>query len=398
MDRIVKGERKIKTTKGADNMKKGKRKILFLIESLSGGGAEKVLTTLLTHLDYTRFEATLCCVVNEGKYLSALPPQLHYVYLLPDAGTVGHWQRWGYRLKYNLIYHWLPLRWVYRWWLPKGNDVEVAFVEGFATKLLAHSTNRKAHCYAWLHMDFGHNHWTSIVYKSIVEERRAYSHYNKVVAVSRVAASSFERLFQLPCGVVYNPIDSGEITAKATQPIAVRPKQGLRMVSVGRLCPQKAYDRLLRIVARLHREGYALELWLLGEGEMRPQLEAFIRQNGLTDVVTLWGFRANPYQYLAQCDLFVCSSIAEGYSTAVTEALILGLPVVTTRCSGMDELLENGTCGVITSNSEEALYEALKALLDQPEQLAHYRAKAQKRGRDFTLPALMKPIENLLEE
>lgn len=379
-------------------MKGEKRKVMFLIESLSGGGAEKVLTTLLTHLDYTRFEVTLCCVVNVGKYLSALPPQLHYVYLLPDANAVGCWQRWRYRLKYNLIYHWLPLRWVYRWWLPKGNDVEVAFVEGFATKLLARSTNSRASRYAWLHTDFGHNHWTTAVYGSMEAERSAYTQYHRVVAVSRVAAQSFERFFQLPCGVLYNPIDSQEITTKAAIPMDKKPKQGLRMVSVGRLCPQKAYDRLLRIVARLHSEGYALELWLLGEGEMRPQLEAFIRQNGLADMVTLWGFCANPYQYLAQCDLFVCSSVAEGYSTAVTEALILGLPVVTTRCSGMDELLKEGDCGVITDNSEAALYEALKNLLDQPQQIAHYREKAQQRGRDFTLKALISPIETLLEE
>ena len=92
---------------------------------------------------------------------------------------------------------------------------------------------------------------------------------------------------------------------------------------------------------------------------------------------------------MTQSDLFVCSSISEGYSTAVTEALILGLPVVTTDCSGMNELLQGEKYGIITENSEATLFEGIKQLLDHPEQVI-------KRGKEFTLEVLMKPIETLL--
>ena len=112
--------------------------------------------------------------------------------------------------------------------------------------------------------------------------------------------------------------------------------------------------------------------------------------------MTLWGFQTNPYAYLKHCDLFVCSSVSEGYSTAVTEALILGLPVITTDCSGMNELLLNGKCGVITENSEDALYLGLKNILEHPDLLGYYKHQAQDRGKDFSLLNLLSPIEKIL--
>ena len=137
-------------------------------------------------------------------------------------------------------------------------------------------------------------------------------------------------------------------------------------------------------------------MWLLGDGELRPQLEQIIVDENIAEIVTLWGFQSNPYNIMAHCDLFVCSSVWEGYSTAVTEALVLGLPIVTTDCSGMSELLKGGECGIITDNSEEALYSGVKHMLDFPSELESYARKAKERGKDFNISELMKPIEDLL--
>ena len=122
----------------------------------------------------------------------------------------------------------------------------------------------------------------------------------------------------------------------------------------------------------------------------------YISQHKLETSITLWGFQANPYALMKQCDLFVCSSICEGYSTAVTEAVILGLPVITTDCSGMNEILQNGQYGIITKNSEEALYQGIKGLLDSPNQLAYYKKQSELRSKDFRIESLIKPIEDFL--
>ena len=89
--------------------------------------------------------------------------------------------------------------------------------------------------------------------------------------------------------------------------------------------------------------------------------------------MTLLGFDVNPYKYVAKMDLFVCSSQKEGYSTAVTEAVSLGIPVVTTKCSGMEEILHNGEYGLIVDNNENSLYEGLKNILDNPDKMNYYR-------------------------
>lgn len=117
--------------------------LLFLIESLSGGGAEKVLTTLLQHLDSNKFDVTLCCIVDCGKYVNDVKPYVHYTSILPNLEQIKGIRKLIYQLKYKLIYSWLPLRLVYKWFVPHHADVEIAFVEGFATKLLAHSTNKQ---------------------------------------------------------------------------------------------------------------------------------------------------------------------------------------------------------------------------------------------------------------
>lgn len=376
-----------------------KKKILFLIESLSGGGAEKVLVTLVNNLDRSKFDITLCCVVNTGKYVSALNSDVHYTYIIPDISSLKGIKRWYYSFLYHLVYQWLPLKWVYKLFVPQNKDVEVAFVEGFATKLLSYSTNRKSKKIAWVHIDLEQFHWTESIYKDIEEEQMCYQQYNQIITVSDTALSAFKRIFKevrIPIQTLYNPIDSNEILSKGKEKISCIKTSKIRLVSVGRLVHQKAYDRLLRIVNLLIQQNYPIELWIIGEGEERSKLESYIRENGLGKVVTLWGFQTNPYAYLKYCDLFVCSSVSEGYSTAVTEALILGLPVITTDCSGMNELLLNGKCGVITENSEDALYLGLKNILEHPDLLGYYKHQAQDRGKDFSLLNLLSPIEKIL--
>lgn len=378
-----------------------KKKVLFLIESLSVGGAEKVLSTLLKHIDKTKFDVTLCCVVDTGKYVDEVKSYVCYKPILPNPTRLKGWNFLLNKIKYALVYRWLPLNLVYRWFVPKDADVEVTFVEGFATKLLSYSTNKRAKRIAWIHTDFCNHHWTlGSVFHTIEEEKRCYERYNQVITVSNTANKAFKSNFpsiKVPVTTIYNPIDNIDILHQSLEPIGEerRDISVMRIVSVGRLTAIKAFDRLLHIIVKLKRLDYKVELWLLGEGEKRKDLEDVIIQEDISDIVTLWGFQSNPYKYMVHCDLFVCSSIGEGYSTAVTEALILGLPVVTTDCSGMAELLNGGDCGIIAENSEDALFDGIKSLLDHPESLLKYKEKAKMRGNEFNISRLIKPIEDL---
>ena len=134
-------------------------------------------------------------------------------------------------------------------------------------------------------------------------------------------------------------------------------------------------------------------------GPMEEKLRALAAEQGVEQFVTFLGYRTNPYKYVSRCDAFVCSSYAEGFSTAATEALIVGTPVCTVEVSGMKEMLgDNNEWGIVTENDDEALYQGLKSLVETPSNLAHYQEKAAKRGRMFSTENTVKAVEEMLVE
>lgn len=373
-----------------------KSKILFFVESLAGGGAEKVLTTLVQHLDKSKFDVTVCVVSGGGRYEDEVKQCCNYKTLLNIPSSPI--ERVIYKIKHHLIYKWLPMWLVYMLFVPKGNDVEVAFVEGFATKLMAASTNEKARKVAWVHIDLHRFHWTKEVFHSHKEEEDAYNCYDAIVVVSKTAEDAIQQEFNLtvPVQTIYNPVDYASILGLSEQKKYIIPRShACRLVSVGRFSKQKAYMRLLSIVKRLRDEDYDIELWLLGDGTEKEAMQEFVSNNNLKDVVTFFGFLSNPYQYLVQGDLFVCSSISEGFSTAITEALILGLPVVSTEVSGVREQLNNG-CGIVTENNEDSLFNGVKYLVTHRDELDEMSRRATERGKEFRLDMAMKNIESVL--
>lgn len=375
-----------------------KLKLLFLIESLSGGGAEKVLSVLLKHIDKTKFDITLCTIVDTGIYAAEVRKYVKYTSILGNPQKKSLFGKILYKIFYQLIYNILPSKLTYLLFIPKGNNIEVAFIEGFCTKLLSHSTNKKAKKIAWVHIDLQKFPWIKDIYKNFKQEKTSYSKYDQIIGVSNTVVNSVKKRYGLDKNIftLYNPIENFDIIQKANSSITLPPKKQLiRMVTVGRFVPQKAYDRLLRVIKRLYEDGYSIELWILGDGEQRPMLEEYIHTHSLNEIVTLWGFQKNPYPYLKHSDIFVCSSVSEGYSTAVTEALILELPVITTACSGMDELLLNGKCGLITDNTEEDLYLGIKKCLDHPDILSTYKTQIIQRNKEFELSNRISQIENM---
>ncbi len=380
-----------------------KKKLLFVIDSLSGGGAEKVLSILLKRLDNSLFSVTLCPLCDVGLYKKIIPSYVSYCPILPDANGLSGIALFAYKLKYHLIHRWLPARWIYRFFIPKGSDIEIAFTEGFPTKILSGSTARSSKRIAWVHIDLDVYPWTLTqrVFSNLREETACFSKFDRIVAVSNSVKSSFVRRYgqQPPVTVLYNPIDYQEIRdkAKSANPVPwPKDRRIMRFISVGRLTKQKGFDRLIRICGKLIREGYSFFLVILGEGDLRNTLENMILEEELEQYILLPGFLPNPYPVMAEADLFLCTSRAEGYSTAITESLILGTPVITTDCSGMRELIANRNGGIITENKDDVFYETLKELLDGRIPYEFLKENALARGADFQSVDSMPSIEQFL--
>ena len=376
-----------------------KMKILFVIESLAGGGAEKVLSVIIKHFNYDKYDVTVCPIVDEGVYCEKVIGHVtHYKPIISYRGS--SLSRLWNRVKYKLIYSYLPLGLVYKWLIPQGHDVEIAFCEGFVTKLLSHA-NSKSKKIAWIHTDLRDNPWPIKlgIYQDIDEERKAYSNYNRIACVSESAHQSFCNLYGLKDKTVtiYNPIDLNEIRSKVGQ--KRRGEDGVvRLVSVGRLVLQKGFDRLLKVVRRFHDNEYQVELLILGDGVERETLERYIENNDMHSYVSLPGFSENPYQEMSESDLFVCPSRAEGFSLVIAEAMVLGIPVISTYCSGPNELLQEGKYGMLVENSEKGLYAGLVNALNDMERMRDYAKAAQERIYDFIPSQIINQIESLIDD
>jgi glycosyltransferase involved in cell wall biosynthesis len=168
--------------------------------------------------------------------------------------------------------------------------------------------------------------------------------------------------------VIYNPVDSDGLLRQASEPAPdLAPSTDPMLLSVGRLTPQKDHITMLRALARVLPEKRCC-LLILGEGEGRGQIEAEVRRLGLGDAVRLPGFIANPYPHFRRAAVFVLSSRWEGLPTVLIEALMLGVPVISTDCnSGPREILRDGEHGTLVPVGDaDALASAILSAVDSP--------------------------------
>lgn len=381
-----------------------KKKVVFFINSLYGGGAEKVLQTLLKHINYDKFDITLYSV-NQGILNASYPSNIQYYYVFNSCKpSASIYEKFLVRLKNKVklwVYEHFSPKVFYRFFIKGKYDTEVAFIEGYATRIVGGSTNSSSKKIAWVHIDLKQNPWTRVAYQSFEEEREIYKIFSLVCTVSdsvlKVTNELFPNISHL--SVVHNPIDEKLILMKSKENFINNQwiQNVYTFISVGRLVHQKGYDLLLPIFKRLIDEGYPVSLNILGTGCDKEQLENFILENRLSSHISLLGYIDNPYSYIAKADIFVVSSRSEGYSTVVSEALILGIPVISTNCAGMNELLgENSEYGMLADNTPEALYTAIKKLLENKQLYSYYKNKAKERGEQFHLSSLMTNIENIL--
>lgn len=378
------------------SVKINRKRIAFVVNGLYGGGAEKVLQTVLCNFDKQKYDVTV--INHRQESVNELYPKgIKYKNILKSGfGKSRFWVKIYNKVNIFVFENFSPqvFRKIY---LRDRFDVEIAFIEGYATRIV--SGGRSARKIAWVHTDLKSYPWTDIAFRSKEEQVECYSCFDNVVCVSESAKYSFDELFPgNRSSVIYNPIDSLGIRKLSTQFVPAREDGPLLFVSAGRLVDQKGYDRLIPIVGKLIAEGFDLRLWIVGEGPQRQHLEESIREWKLEGIVTLQGFHTNPYPFMSTADWFVCSSRTEGYSTVVTEALILGIPVVTTFCAGMRELLGNhNEWGMVVENDADALLCGIREILKNRDSTREYSSKAARRGNYFSLERQMNEIYSMID-
>lgn len=368
------------------------KRYLFIYGELNGGGAERVLLDVLRNFDYSKNEVDLL-QINAGGVLSEEIPQ--NVKLLP----AWHGYEKSYRLALRMSL-WFDCQKLLRKRIKdttcgKHYDVAISFLEGMPTKCHALITEIADRNYSWVHCDLYEFHYTNSLFRN-GEELEAYNKMNAVVAVSNDTAQAFQRRFpacRAEVKVIYNPIDCKKIVNLANAEYVCHKK--FTIIVCGRLTPPKGIDRVIRLANRIKKENLNIAIQIIGDGELKNELVALAGIQQVNDIVQFGGYKKNPYPYIKSANMLLTTSIAEGFSLVICEAMTLGVPIVSTKTSGPSEILENNKFGLLCEHNDESIYDAVMKMYKDENLRHHYAKIGEERVKKFSVENTMSCIYEL---
>lgn len=368
------------------------KKIIFGITSLTLGGAERVLVDLANELSAKKeYEITIFSIYGEGELEKQISPKvkLKTIYAKP-YNQLSKIQR-------KII---APLRIlltknkIYKKYIKNKYDKEIAFLEGPITRIFAcgKEKNKKI---AWIHNDISQVFGTGI--KANIKRRideKLYEKFGKLIFVSESNLESFKKTYknnQAEKQVIYNYIDSQQVLKKAQGKAENHfPQNSINLLTVARLVPQKALERLVKVHCRLIKDGIKHNFYIIGDGLEKENLEKLIKNNNCENTLKLLGAKENPYPYMKEADYFCLLSYFEGYPMVVEEAKILNKKILITETAAK-EVIKNYPRGEIFENSEEGIYKGLKKTLETED----LNEKEYKKIEEYNNKNIIKKIEKL---
>lgn len=372
-------------------MTPARKKIIITMIYMHIGGAERSLLGMLHAMDYTKYDVDLFLFSHEGEFMNMIPPQVNllpeipaYKSLIQPLAILKKNSLWLYLLKKLAIItacihyrcsgrkpneHGIT-QYCERFLLPflpsintKPYDLAISFLSYhniISDKLSA------AHKLGWYHNDYHQAH------PFLKSDFKTWNRLNGIIHVSESALSSFihyHPALKHKAYVIENILSANYVRKQAQIPTEDfhRDPNQIYLLTVGRLCEQKAYDRAIEACYMLHQKGYNIQWNVIGEGHLEQNLKQKVEDLGLNQKFLFLGPKSNPYPYIELCDIYVQPSNFEGKSVSVREAQILKKPVVVTNYSTASSQINNGIDGIITDMSAEAVAQAIGHLINQPE-------------------------------
>lgn len=371
---------------------------MFIIPSLEEGGAERVLVNLLGKLDYNRYEVDLCVVENRGIFLNQIPQQVKLVTIFNSSLFCKILVNLHIRFNINWLY-----KWIVNSRIPGNYHIGISFLDSSFTDILFFLDDKISKRIAWVHSSYQTYNNFGKFYKGAYKDRLVQKRYGKldhIIFVSNDSMQEFEEIFVIktPKSVIYNVLDTKKIYKLADYPINEEFDENLiNIIAMGVLLPVKGYDLLIKAASLLKKDGLRFKIRILGNGFLEQELLLLIKNLELEDVIELKGFHINPYPFLKQSDVFVMTSLSEGLPTALGEAMILGLPVVVTDCSGCRELVDEGQYGVMADKTAEGIYSGLKTLINNSELRSFYGRKSRERAEIFDDEVILEKVYSIID-
>lgn len=365
-----------------------KKKILFLIHDLGQGGAEKVLVNLVNNIDHNKFDISVTTLFGGG---------INEQFLKSDIKLRRVWSK---EVPGNSkLMKLLSPKQLHKIAVKEDYDIEVSYLEGPSARVISGCQNNDTKLVSWIHVEQHSMEKLAEAFRSKKEARECYEKFDQTICVSEFVKKDFRKLlnFRRACKVLYNTVESNVILEKSKESVPeLEVDEYFKLIAVGSLKESKGYKRLLKIIFKLKQENKKVRLYILGIGPQEKELKDYVEKNGLKDRVIFLGYQTNPYKYVVRSDLFVCASYAEGFSTAATEALIVGTPVCTVEVSGMKEMLgQQNEYGIVTLNDDKDFYKGIKLLVEDKELLEYYKKQSFIRGAQFSTEETVKAVEDM---
>ncbi len=339
------------------------KKIVFGITSLTLGGAERVLVDIANRLK-DDYDITIFTIYGKGIFEYELDKKIKLISL--------------YNFSYNELSKSnkkiIPIKVlncgksIYKKYIEGKYDIQVSFLEGPITRIFQYGENVKK--IAWIHNDISKVFGDGLKAKlKLSLDKSIYKKYDKLVFVSEDNKNEFNKLFKIKDieekeEVIYNYLDKEKVLEKAKMQVGQEYISNFvpSIITIARLVPQKAIDRLINVHKRLIDENINHNIYVIGDGPEKENLIKQIKELKVEDTFKLMGKRENPYPYLKKADYFVLLSKFEGYGMVIDEAKILNKNIIITKTAAI-EAVKGYARKLILENTEDAIYEGLKQVL-----------------------------------
>lgn len=385
-----------------------KKKLLFVINTLSRAGAETALLALLNSLNPEQVDVSLFVLMGQGELVPELPGYVRvlnksiqsesvltaagrkymartmgkamlsrgtilrkFPYMVSQTAAMVKRGRFSVeKLLWPVLAEGAPR-------LEEEFDLAVAYLEGGSAYYVANFVKAKKKA-AFIHIDYAQAGYNRKI------DGDCYLKFDRIFTVSKEIQEPFLKIYPelaQRMDVFHNILDVQRIYRLSKEPGGFPDDfDGVKILTVGRLKAQKALEVSIDAMRLLKDSGVKARWYVLGEGDQRAFLENHIRQQGLEQDFILMGAVGNPYPWFAQADLYVHCSRFEGKSIAIQEALLLGCPVVVSDCSGNREQLTDGVNGQLCQLSASEIARTIRQLLADPERMERYRRAASEQG------------------
>ncbi|MGY0391567.1 glycosyltransferase [Bizionia sp. KMM 8389] len=337
------------------------KKVVFFVESMHCGGAERSLLSLLQNLDRNKYDIDLLVINKGGEFEQFIPENINYKSLNLSYSLMGK-LKFFLNKKIETKAHAAQLFWKsFRKEIPAYSetyDVAIAWGQGFATYFTGTKIKAK-NKYAWINIDYDKAGYQFKYDKAI------YSEFNKVIGVSDFVRDSMSKYIATDKLMsIVNIIDENDVIERADYPEAIGFDLSItNIVSVGRLAEQKAFGLAIETAKHLKDKGVVFKWYIIGEGPDRKNLEKSIEAHKLEDTFILLGHKDNPYPYIKACDVYVQTSSFEGLGRTIIEASLLNKPIVTTNFPTAYGLLDNEQTGLIVDMDAVTLSNSIERLI-----------------------------------